>query len=128
MDVSFVNTASIAATQSAGVRASTATPAGISSPSQDTRSQLAVVDQSVVQEAAQARAQQKSDESRNAERQAADTKATVGRIRFELQDSTQVTKFFDTKDVLIYQVPPEGRVFLVTEDSNTADGRVEDQA
>lgn len=37
----------------------------------------------------------------------------LGPVRFEQEDGTRIAKFFNPKDVLIYQVPPEGRLFLI---------------
>ncbi|MEW6678361.1 MAG: hypothetical protein AB1421_10610 [Pseudomonadota bacterium] len=54
--------------------------------------------------------------------------ATVGRIRFELEDGTRIAKFFDTKDVLIYQVPPEGRIYLVKSEEASVQDQVETSA
>lgn len=53
---------------------------------------------------------------------------TVGRVRFELEEGTRVAKFFDTKDVLIYQVPPEGRIYLVKARETSAKDQVETSA
>ena len=52
----------------------------------------------------------------------------VGRIRFELLEGTRVAKFFDTKDVLIYQVPPKGRIYLVQAQEQPAQVQVETSA
>jgi len=54
--------------------------------------------------------------------------APVGRIRFELEDGTRVAKFFDTKDVLIYQVPPEGRLYLVKSEESSVQDKLQDSA
>lgn len=53
---------------------------------------------------------------------------SIGRIRFELDDGTRVAKFFDTKDVLIYQVPPEGTLYLVRIQEASVQDQVETSA
>jgi hypothetical protein len=74
---------------------------------------------------ATAAARRANKDVQNEEKQAAQStpeRASVGRIRFEMEDGTRIAKFFDTKDVLIYQVPPEGRLFLVkTEEASGQD-------
>lgn len=87
---------------------------------------------------AQSRAESVKAESQvNAQRAQAQERATalnaedrpaVGRIRFEIDDGTNVTKFFDTKDVLIYQVPPEGNIYLVRAQEAASQDQVETSA
>jgi hypothetical protein len=36
-----------------------------------------------------------------------------GSVRLDNEDGTQVIKFMDSKDVLIYQIPPQGTLALV---------------
>lgn len=59
---------------------------------------------------------------------AADERPSVGRVRFETEEGTRVTKFFDTKDILIYQVPPEGVVYLVRMQEESPQDQVETSA
>lgn len=51
-----------------------------------------------------------------------------GSIRFEIEEGTRVTQYFDTRDVLIYQVPPEGRVYLIKSEEASAQDQVREQA
>ena len=53
---------------------------------------------------------------------------SVGRIRFEMQDGTNITKFFNPKDVLIYQVPPEGRLYLIKAQETADKDQIETSA
>ncbi|MBS4096787.1 MAG: hypothetical protein KGZ83_08140 [Sulfuricella sp.] len=53
---------------------------------------------------------------------------SVGRIRFEMQDSTRVAQFFNTKDVLIYQVPPQGNLYLIKSQEASSQDQVETSA
>ncbi len=39
--------------------------------------------------------------------------ASGGSIQFEQEEGTRVMKVLDSKDVLIYQVPPKGRLTLI---------------
>ena len=39
--------------------------------------------------------------------------ASGGSIQFEHEDGTRIMKVMDSKDVLIYQVPPKGELMLV---------------
>ena len=59
---------------------------------------------------------------------ATEAPASVGRIRFELEEGTRVAKFFNTKDVLIYQVPPEGRVYLLRAQETPGKDQIETSA
>ncbi|HNQ03110.1 MAG TPA: hypothetical protein PKH69_00715 [Thiobacillaceae bacterium] len=58
----------------------------------------------------------------------APARAALGRVRFEMQDHTRVAKYFDTRDVLIYQVPPAGHLYLVKIQENTSRHRVDTAA
>lgn len=51
--------------------------------------------------------------SRAARREQAIQAASGGSIEFEQTDGTRVMKVLDSKDVLIYQVPPKGRLELI---------------
>jgi hypothetical protein len=72
--------------------------------------------------------QKKEDQEQAPATQGNESAATVGRIRFELEDGTRIAKFFDTKDVLIYQVPPEGRIYLVKSEEASVQDQVETSA
>lgn len=37
----------------------------------------------------------------------------LGPVRFEVEEGTRIAKFFDTREILIYQVPPEGQLYVV---------------
>lgn len=52
----------------------------------------------------------------------------LGPVRFEVEEGTRVAKFFDTKDFLIYQVPPEGQIYLVRAQETAAHDRVDTEA
>ena len=65
------------------------------------------------QEANQPVEQKNAQGARATQKAGTDAQPALGRIRFEVQDGTRIAKFFDTKDVLIYQVPPEGKIYLV---------------
>ena len=65
------------------------------------------------QEAKQSTERKNAGEARRSQSAGTDAKPALGRIRFEMQDGTRIAKFFDTKDVLIYQVPPEGKIYLI---------------
>jgi hypothetical protein len=47
-----------------------------------------------------------------------------GSIRFEMQSKTRVMQVFDSKDVLIYQVPPKGEIRLIREQEAAAEGQL----
>jgi hypothetical protein len=57
-----------------------------------------------------------------------DARPAVGRIRFEVEDGTRIAKFFDMKDVLIYQVPPEGQIYLIKAKEAASKDQVETSA
>lgn len=78
--------------------------------------------------AKQAAQQRKAAEKEAASTNASETPSSVGRIRFELDDGTRVAKFFDTKDVLIYQVPPEGNLYLVRVQETDGQDQIETSA
>lgn len=84
----------------------------------------------VPSESEAARRAQKQQESleRASAATGSESGATVGRIRFELEEGTRIAKFFDTKDVLIYQVPPEGRIYLVKSEEASVQDQVETSA
>lgn len=73
-------------------------------------------------------AREKSATGANTQPGAQAAQPSLGRIRFEMDDGTRVAKFFDTKDVLIYQVPPEGTLYLVRLQEETARDQVETSA
>lgn len=72
--------------------------------------------------------QQKTEETRSLDSTPPEVPASVGRIRFELEEGTRIAKFFDTKDVLIYQVPPEGRVYLIRVQEQSGQDQIETSA
>jgi len=39
--------------------------------------------------------------------------STGGSIKLEVEDGDSVLKVFDSKDVLIYQLPPKGELMLI---------------
>lgn len=110
MEIAAINNVSQPASEAGAVRASPPPlrESGVDAArrvAEQSRSQTEVLGQSQV--AAQAR------EKSLAQPAATEAQPAVGRIRFEVDDGTRVAKFFDTKDVLIYQVPPEGTLYLV---------------
>lgn len=125
MDTTAINTVSAATAQGTGQRA-------LASPSRSTAndfSQFAPPQLDPRKETTQQSAQQ--TEASPPVRDPASTeesRPSVGRIRFEVDDGTRVTKFFDTKDVLIYQVPPEGNLYLVRLREDASPDQVETSA
>ncbi len=70
-----------------------------------------------------------SREMRTANGQAEASRRAVGEIRFEYEDDNQrVMRLYDSKDVLIYQVPPKGELFLVRAQEKAAESRLETSA
>lgn len=57
------------------------------------------------------------EEAQRAAREATRVSAAAfyrgGRIEFEQEESTRVMRVLDSKDILIYQVPPKGQLMLV---------------
>lgn len=133
MDLPAIPAVAVGPQSVAGVRAATPTqPVAADNTLRDAPQQFAndnplasAVNNSAAARRANREAQ--SEERQAASRNALET-ATVGRIRFELEDGTRVAKFFDTKDVLIYQVPPEGRIFLVKTEEASGQDQVETSA
>lgn len=125
MESSAINSVAQATPQVAGVRAPTPTPRqsgeNISQPSNT------VADRGT-EAAKQAAQQRKAAEKEATSTNANETPSSVGRIRFELDDGTRVAKFFDTKDVLIYQVPPEGNLYLVRVQETDGQDQIETSA
>jgi len=110
MDASVINSASQVASQVAGL--STPGPAPRKVGERDPQTALAPVDTPAEAEK-QAALKQLSDAKEAARSPSTEAPPSIGRIRFELEDGTRVARFFDTKDILIYQVPPEGTIYLV---------------
>lgn len=115
-----------APSQAAGIRARAPTlrQSGENIPRQ-TGTQADIVTDTAKQQAAQ---QRKAPEEAAATANANETPSSVGRIRFELDDGTRIAKFFDTKDVLIYQVPPEGHLYLVRIQETDGQDQIETSA
>lgn len=125
MEASAINIASQASTQVPGPRA----PSAPQPRSGEAVDPLARTEGDASTEAAkQAVAQRKAAERENARAAGGEAPPSVGRIRFELDDGTRVAKFFDTKDILIYQVPPEGRLYLVRVQEAGAQEQIETSA
>lgn len=53
---------------------------------------------------------------------------TPGRIRFVTLDGVQATQYFDSKDILIYQVPSPGWIHLIKLEENSDRKQLEAQA
>jgi len=58
--------------------------------------------------------------SQEARREQAVQAASGGSIQFEQEDGTRIMKVLDSKDVLIYQVPPKGRLVLIHAEQEAA--------
>lgn len=125
MEASAINSGSQVTVQVIGVRVPTSSPrqAGenlprLTAPVVETRAEATK----------QAIAQKKTAENDPAGAAVNESSPSVGRIRFELDDGTRVAKFFDTKDILIYQVPPEGSLYLVRIQETDAQDQIETSA
>jgi len=120
MDVPTINTTALAATQVESARTST--------PPQrptDTGSQRRAAESAGSEESSQNSPRKAADRNTSI---APPTTQALGRVRFEVEEGTRVAKFFDTKDILIYQVPPEGQLYLVKVQEAMAQDQVETSA
>ncbi len=54
--------------------------------------------------------------------------ANGGGIKMDVEEGHRVLKVFDSKDVLIYQLPPKGALMLITAQENTQQSQVRTSA
>ncbi len=127
METSAISSVAYAAAPVASGRASNA-PVRAAAESDAVFQQASASTAAPGQEAQQATLKRLSEEKETAKAAASQEPSSVGRIRFELDDGTRIAKFFDTKDVLIYQVPPEGSVYLVRIQETSSQDVVETSA
>ncbi len=124
MEASVINSASQVASSVAG--APTTSP--ITRKAAESVSRQAVAEDASAEAAKQAALKRKAEAREAATSTPNEAPPSVGRIRFELDDGTRVAKFFDTKDVLIYQVPPEGTIYLVRVQETAEQDQIETSA
>ena len=125
MEIPAINTISQTTTPLTGSRAATGPPR----QSGEVFSQrLAAQVQPETEAQKQSASSRKPEDKASNQPRPEDEPASPGRIRFEMDDGTRVAKFFDTKDVLIYQAPPEGSIYLVRLREQAAQGQVETSA
>jgi hypothetical protein len=67
------------------------------------------------------------NESSNAQKKEVPAVAT-GSIKLEIQDGHHVLKVYDSKDVLIYQLPPKGELTLIKEQESAQQSQVKTSA
>ena len=67
-------------------------------------------------------------ESRDAQRANAPSSGATPRIHFKDSEGTRVMELYDSKDVLIYQVPTKGLLALIHSQENQPDPQVETSA
>ncbi len=72
--------------------------------------------------------EQQTRETQQAQLQQALQAGSGGSIQFEFEDSTRIMKVLDSKDVLIYQVPPKGALTLIKNLEGVAAPRVNTSA
>jgi hypothetical protein len=127
MEITPLSSASLAASQGAGVRSSSTSPAQQSAD--DLARDKASLTSPEVEATGSTARQDKAEEQKAAPARPDNTpQRAIGRIRFETDEGTRVAKFFDTKDVLIYQVPPKGAILLVRAQETTVQDQVETSA
>lgn len=73
---------------------------------------------------------QKADQTLNAQppKQEDVSIATGGGIKLDIEDGHRVLKVFDSKDVLIYQLPPKGTLQLIESQDSTLKPQVQTSA
>jgi len=54
--------------------------------------------------------------------------AAGGSIKFDVEDGNRVLKVFDSKDILIYQLPPKGALMLIKAQENADKSHVQTSA
>ena len=85
------------------------------------------------QAAADARSERQSsandrlDEAKAVEKQPV-TLATGGSVKMDVEDGDRVLRVFDSKDVLIYQLPPKGALMLIKAQENADQSQVQTSA
>lgn len=68
-----------------------------------------------------------ASEARRAQQQEAPV-AAGGSIKFDVEDGNRVLKVFDSKDILIYQLPPKGALMLIKAQENAEKSQVQTSA
>jgi hypothetical protein len=67
-------------------------------------------------------------ESRDAQRANASSSGATPRIHFKDSEGTRVMEVYDSKDILIYQVPTKGLLALIHSQENQPDPQIETSA
>jgi hypothetical protein len=73
------------------------------------------------------REKQQAEETRRTQRQEVPV-ASGGSIKLDVEDGDRVLKVFDSKDVLIYQLPPKGALMLIKAQENAQQSQVQTSA
>lgn len=73
------------------------------------------------------REKQQAEETRRTQRQEVPV-ASGGSIKLDVEDGNRVLKVFDSKDVLIYQLPPKGALMLIKAQENAQQSQVQTSA
>lgn len=73
------------------------------------------------------REKQQVEETRRTQRQETPI-ATGGSIKLDVEEGSRVLKVFDSKDVLIYQLPPKGALMLIKAQENARQSQVQTSA
>lgn len=73
------------------------------------------------------RERQQTEEARRPQRQEVPV-ASGGSIKLDVEDGSRVLKVFDSKDVLIYQLPPKGALMLIKAQENAQQSQVQTSA
>ena len=73
------------------------------------------------------RAELKSEERQQLQTQQAAAPAG-GKIKLDVEDGNRVLQVYDSKDILIYQLPPKGALMLIKAQENTQQSQVQTSA
>ena len=67
-------------------------------------------------------------EPRDAQKASAPSTSFIPHIKFKDSDGTRVMEVYDSKNVLIYQVPPKGSLILIQNQEQQTDPQIETSA
>jgi uncharacterized FlaG/YvyC family protein len=56
------------------------------------------------------------------------TASAGGKIKLDVEDGNRVLQVYDSKDILIYQLPPKGALMLIKAQENTQQSQVQTSA
>ena len=94
----------------------------------DTATPASLTSENRVTDATRAeRERQQTEEARRPQRQEVPV-ASGGSIKLDVEDGSRVLKVFDSKDVLIYQLPPKGALMLIKAQENAQQSQVQTSA